>query len=83
MNLDFYSTVNFSTLPIFLQFGAPDRIFFIGSVQNGNIRTRFETVHTHHAFSKHKCLSGLADIFKERLVSFLFCAHTFIKFFLE
>uniref|UniRef100_A0AC35GML2 Rab3 GTPase-activating protein catalytic subunit n=1 Tax=Panagrolaimus sp. PS1159 TaxID=55785 RepID=A0AC35GML2_9BILA len=62
------ATVNSEcTLPIFLQFGAPDRIFFIGSVQNGNIRTRFETVHTHHAFSKHKCLSGLADIFKERL----------------
>uniref|UniRef100_A0A914Y5P6 Rab3 GTPase-activating protein catalytic subunit n=1 Tax=Panagrolaimus superbus TaxID=310955 RepID=A0A914Y5P6_9BILA len=62
------ATVNSEcTLPIFLQFGAPDRIFFIGSVQNGNIRTTFQTVHTHHAFSKHKCLSGLVDIFKERL----------------
>jgi len=55
------------SLPVFIQYGTPDRIFYVGSLQNGNIRTTFETIHTHRGFLKHKCLSGLLELFKERL----------------
>uniref|UniRef100_A0AC34QV35 Rab3 GTPase-activating protein catalytic subunit n=1 Tax=Panagrolaimus sp. JU765 TaxID=591449 RepID=A0AC34QV35_9BILA len=56
------------SLPVFIQFGTPDRIFFVGSLQNGNVKTTFETIHTHCGFTKHKCLSGLAELFRERLL---------------
>lgn len=61
----------FSVLPVFIQYGTPDRIFYVGSLQDRNIRTTFETIHTHRGFMKHKCLDGLVELMKERLVCLL------------
>uniref|UniRef100_A0A7E4W492 Rab3 GTPase-activating protein catalytic subunit n=1 Tax=Panagrellus redivivus TaxID=6233 RepID=A0A7E4W492_PANRE len=54
-------------LPIFIQFDVPDRIFYVGTVQNGSIRTEFDTIHTFAGFRQHTCLHGILQLLREKL----------------
>lgn len=58
----------FSTIPFFIPYGDCARNLYFGAHQNRNLRTEFEGVQLKSCLCKHKFMSGLLDLFKEKVV---------------
>ncbi|XP_035220404.1 rab3 GTPase-activating protein catalytic subunit-like [Stegodyphus dumicola] len=56
-------------VPVFIQLQQMRQKYFLGVCEGGGIRTSFDMVHLHRAFSQYSHLSGLLFLFKSKLAS--------------
>ncbi|XP_054718662.1 rab3 GTPase-activating protein catalytic subunit-like [Uloborus diversus] len=56
-------------VPVFIQLQQMRQKYFLGVCEGGGIRTSFDMVHLHRAFSQYSHLSGLLTLFKSKLAS--------------
>ena len=57
-----------SETPVFVQVQQNWRQMYLGVCQGKRVRTNFDMVHLHHTPPQYSHLSGLLDVFKDRLV---------------
>ncbi|VDN57015.1 unnamed protein product [Dracunculus medinensis] len=55
------------SLPIFVQYGGPDRHLYFGTCQNSSVRTTFESAQLRAPLPIHNHLEGLTKLFCEKL----------------
>jgi hypothetical protein len=58
-----------SPVPLFLQFDEPNRLMFSGVSEVAGFRTLYEMIDLEKMADRLKTLSGLVDLFKEKIVS--------------
>lgn len=63
-----YYFTPFSEIPMFVQLGERWRQIFAGVCQNSDIRTHFEMIHLKKRPPQCGHLTGLLDLFKEKVV---------------
>ncbi|VDK18008.1 unnamed protein product [Anisakis simplex] len=66
----------FSELPVFVQYGDLDRQLYFGVCQNHSVRTYFDSVHLRRLQSIHSHLSGLIELFVDKVKCSLMDTHT-------
>lgn len=67
----------YSQIPVFIQLQQMRQKYFLGVCEGSGVRTSFDMVHLHRAFSQYSHLSGLLSLFKSKLVN-----HNFFKYWI-